>query len=280
MPRQQPHASRRKRASERGTISTVRRRGAGAQRAAGGRHLRARVPGRRPGQPRGGLHVRPFGTSGIEAAVQRHAERRAELRQLDRRAELARRHRHRGQRRHAHPQLEDTAGGPGRALPDTRARAWSWTPRPAPCWPWPRLPPTTRPTSRRVIEQANANPERQHRCRTARHRRCTPRAPRSRSSRWPPRSRTTWPPRTRCSPRPAPWTSATRPSRTSTSELLRQTSRWPTPPSYSSNTVFGQLGVEMGAEKLVAGADKLRLQRGDRLHAVHRHAPSCPSPRR
>ena len=44
---------------------------------------------------------------------------------------------------------------------------------------------------------------------------------------------------------------------------------WPAQPSFPSNTVFGQLGVEMGADKLVAGAEKLRLQQGDRLRAVH-----------
>ena len=105
----------------------------------------------------------------------------------------------------------------------------SWTTR-APSWPWPRLPHTTRPTSRRSSSR---------RTRTlttapssiARQDRCTHRAPRSRSSRWPPRSRTTWPTRTRCSPRPAPWRSATQPSLTSTKRTTAA-SPWPKQPSF------------------------------------------------
>ena len=54
-----------------------------------------------------------FGNSGHREGVQRHAERRRELRIVDRRAELVRRHRHRGKRRDAHPQLEDPASRAG-----------------------------------------------------------------------------------------------------------------------------------------------------------------------
>ena len=91
----------------------VRRRGVGAQREGGRRHLRARVPGGRLGQPRGRLLVASVRQLRHREGVQRHAERRRELRIVDRRAELVRRHRHRGKRRDAHPQLEDPASRTG-----------------------------------------------------------------------------------------------------------------------------------------------------------------------
>ena len=112
------HAGKQPYACERSALGArhhrhVRRRGVGAQREGGRRHLRARVPGGRLGQSRGRLLVASVRQLRHREGVQRHAERRRELRIVDRRAELVRRHRHRGKRRDAHPQLEDPASRAG-----------------------------------------------------------------------------------------------------------------------------------------------------------------------
>ena len=220
-----------------------------------------------------------YGTSGIEAAYNDTLKGQQNFASWTDVVELAGRHQHARQRRGAHAQLQDPAGGPGRAGrrsgrlrghgPRNRRRAGAW----------PRRPPTTR----RTCESAHqADTDRRLGAAS-----CTT-APRRRSTRPAPRSR--WSP----SPRPsqdgvttedteyhvaqASWRSATRKVTNVDNNEYGTISLRPRHRSLVEHRVRPG-GRPAGSRTPGGGRRGLRLQRQDRLRFAAGHVPHARSRR-
>ena len=149
------------------------------------------------------------------------------------------------------------------ALSGNMGPAWSSTRPPDPCWPWRPRPPTQamrKPSSHRRRPATTTRA----RCSTARRNRFTHRARPSRWCRFPPPSKTASRKRARRSTRRIDGNrqrSGRNFSKTHYGNITLARATW-----VSSNTVYGQLGVMLGAQRLVEGAEKFGFNRSIDFH--------------